>query len=80
MKLRKATNAGMMDCKHALQEAEGDFDKAVDIIRKKGLVVNRSLVSKLAGLLWRTTRQLIKFKNVNFKEDTKCQIQISTNY
>ena len=34
MKLRKATNAGMMDCKHALQEAEGDFDKAVDIIRR----------------------------------------------
>ena len=39
MKLLKATNAGMMDCKHALQEAEGDFDKAVDIIRKKGLVI-----------------------------------------
>ncbi|MCC8174646.1 MAG: translation elongation factor Ts [Odoribacter sp.] len=39
MKLRKATNAGMMDCKQALQEAEGDFDKAVDIIRKKGLVI-----------------------------------------
>ena len=34
MKLRHATNAGMMDCKKALQEAEGDFDKAVDIIRK----------------------------------------------
>ena len=28
MKLRHATNAGMMDCKKALQEAEGDFDKA----------------------------------------------------
>ncbi len=39
MKLRKATNAGMMDCKKALQEAEGDFDKAVDIIRKKGLII-----------------------------------------
>ncbi len=39
MKLRHATNAGMMDCKHALQEAEGDFDKAVDIIRKKGLII-----------------------------------------
>lgn len=39
MKLRHATNAGMMDCKHALQEAEGDFDKAVDIIRKRGLIV-----------------------------------------
>lgn len=39
MKLRHATNAGMMDCKNALQEAEGDFDKAVDIIRKRGLIV-----------------------------------------
>lgn len=39
MKLRHATNAGMMDCKHALQEAEGDFDKAVDVIRKKGLAI-----------------------------------------
>lgn len=39
MKLRKATNAGMMDCKKALQEAEGDFNAAVDIIRKKGLAI-----------------------------------------
>ncbi|MBP3420531.1 MAG: elongation factor Ts [Marinifilaceae bacterium] len=39
MKLRKATNAGMMDCKKALIEAEGDFDAAVDIIRKKGLAI-----------------------------------------
>ena len=39
MKLRKATNAGMMDCKNALAEAEGDFEKAVDIIRKRGLLV-----------------------------------------
>ena len=35
-KLRKQTGAGMMDCKKALTEAEGDFDKAVDILRKKG--------------------------------------------
>ena len=34
--LRKQTGAGMMDCKKALQEAEGDFEKAVDILRKKG--------------------------------------------
>lgn len=34
--LRKATGVGMMDCKHALVEAEGDFDKAIDILRKKG--------------------------------------------
>tara|TARA_Y100000385_G_scaffold281098_1_gene333349 strand:- start:27468 stop:28433 length:966 start_codon:yes stop_codon:yes gene_type:complete len=35
-KLRKATGAGMMDCKKALVEAEGDFDKAIDNLRKKG--------------------------------------------
>lgn len=35
-KLRKQTGAGMMDCKKALQEADGDFEKAVDVLRKKG--------------------------------------------
>jgi len=35
-KLRDATGVGMMDCKKALQEADGDFDKAVEILRKKG--------------------------------------------
>ena len=35
-KLRKATGAGMMDCKKALVEAEGDFDTAIEILRKKG--------------------------------------------
>ena len=38
-KLRKMTGAGMMDCKKALQEADGDFDKATEIIRKKGQAV-----------------------------------------
>lgn len=36
MKLRKATGSGMMDCKKALVEAEGDFDKAIEVLRKKG--------------------------------------------
>lgn len=35
-KLRQMTGAGMMDCKKALQEAEGDYEKAIDILRKKG--------------------------------------------
>ena len=35
-KLRQQTGAGMMDCKNALVEAEGNFDKAIDILRKKG--------------------------------------------
>jgi elongation factor Ts len=40
-KLRKMTGAGIMDCKKALIETDGDFDKAVDIIRKKGQAVAR---------------------------------------
>jgi len=35
-KLRQMTGAGMMDCKKALTEAEGDFEKAIEILRKKG--------------------------------------------
>ncbi len=35
--LRDKTGAGMMDCKKALQEADGDFDKAIEILRKKGI-------------------------------------------
>jgi elongation factor Ts len=39
-KLRSMTGAGMMDCKKALTEADGDFDKAIDILRKKGQKVS----------------------------------------
>ena len=35
-KLREATGAGMMDCKNALVEAEGNFEKAIEVLRKKG--------------------------------------------
>ena len=35
-KLRKSTGAGMMDCKKALEESQGDFDKAIEVLRKKG--------------------------------------------
>ena len=42
VKLRKATGAGMMDCKNALKDAEGDFDRALEIIREKGkLIANK---------------------------------------
>ncbi len=41
-KLRQMTGAGMMDCKKALTESEGDFEKAVDILRKKGQKVSAS--------------------------------------
>ena len=38
-KLRKMSGAGMMDCKNALEEADNDFEKAMEIIRKKGQAV-----------------------------------------
>ena len=38
-KLRKVTGAGMMDCKKALEESDGNFDKAIEIIRKKGQAI-----------------------------------------
>ncbi len=39
-KLRDITGAGMMDCKKALKESEGDFDKAIEFLRKKGQKVS----------------------------------------
>ncbi|WP_103327564.1 translation elongation factor Ts [Bacteroidetes bacterium endosymbiont of Geopemphigus sp.] len=43
-KLRKKTGSGIMDCKKALTEVQGDFDKAIDLLRKKGqkIAMNRS--------------------------------------
>ena len=35
-KLRKSTGSGMMDCKKALEESGGDYEKAIEILRKKG--------------------------------------------
>lgn len=43
--LRSRTGAGMMDCKRALEDADGNVDKAVDVLRKKGL----ALAAKKAG-------------------------------
>jgi elongation factor Ts len=43
--LRQKTGAGMMDCKKALEETSGDLEKAVDVLRKKGL----SAAAKKAG-------------------------------
>ncbi len=47
--LRAATGAGIMDCKNALVEANGDFDKAVEILRKKGLAKAAKRASREAS-------------------------------
>jgi elongation factor Ts len=48
-KLRQLTGAGMMDCKKALTEAEGDFEKAIDILRKKGQKISAARADRNAS-------------------------------
>ncbi len=48
-KLRQQTGAGMMDCKKALVEAEGDFEQAIEILRKKGQKVANSRADREAN-------------------------------
>src|ERR1700761_7823804 len=47
--LREKTNAGMMDCKKALTETNGDFDKAVDWLRAKGLGAAAKKAGRIAA-------------------------------
>ncbi len=47
-KLRKMTGAGMMDCKNALEESKGDFELAVEVIRKRGQLVASKRADRLA--------------------------------
>ena len=48
-KLRKATGAGMMDCKNALVEANGDFEKAIELIRERGKAIANKRADREAG-------------------------------
>ena len=48
-KLRFKTSAGMMECKEALKESGGDIEKAVDILRKKGIAKAAKKASRIAG-------------------------------
>ncbi|MFC1643885.1 translation elongation factor Ts [Candidatus Omnitrophota bacterium] len=48
-KLRFKTSAGMMECKQALKESGGDIEKAVDILRKKGIAKAAKKASRIAG-------------------------------
>ncbi|MEK7680976.1 MAG: translation elongation factor Ts [Patescibacteria group bacterium] len=48
-KLRASTGAGMMDCKKALEEAEGDMEKAGELLRKKGIIKAAKRTDKIAA-------------------------------
>ena len=48
-KLREMTGCGMMDCKKALTEADGDFDKAIELLREKGLAASAKKAGRIAA-------------------------------
>ena len=47
--LREMTGVGMMDCKKALAEADGNMDKAVEILREKGLAASQKKAGRIAA-------------------------------
>lgn len=48
-KLRDLTGAGVMDCKRALEEAKGNFDRAVEIVREKGVIIAEKKSGRKTG-------------------------------
>ncbi len=49
MRLREMTGVGMMDCKKALTDSEGDFDKAIELLREKGLAAAAKKAGRIAA-------------------------------
>ncbi len=47
-KLREMTSAGVMDCKKALEEANGDFDRALELIKERGVIIAEKKASRAA--------------------------------
>src|SRR5690625_6897856 len=75
MKLREATGAGMMDCKKAFAEDDGNFDKAVEILRKKGQQVSEKRANRDAdqGLV------LIKISD-DYKKAAAIELNCGTDF
>ncbi len=93
-KLRKATGAGMMDCKKALQEAGGNFDKAIENLRKKGqkiankradkdategVVLAKTLNNKNAAIMVLNCETDFVAKNEDFVNQTKAILDVALN-
>jgi len=73
--LREKTSAGMMECKHALQEASGDLSKAIDILRKKGV----SLASKRSS---RAAKEglIVSYIHTNNKIGVLLEVNCETDF
>jgi len=73
--LREATGAGMMDCKNALKECEGDFEKAIQLLREKGLGKAAKKADRLAA------EGLVSVKvSDDFKSATVSEINSETDF
>ncbi|MDX1810124.1 MAG: translation elongation factor Ts [Sulfurospirillaceae bacterium] len=73
--LREMTGAGMMDCKKALGETDGDIDKAIDVLREKGLGKAAKKSDRLAS------EGLVSVEvNPNFKEATISEVNSETDF
>jgi elongation factor Ts len=70
-KLRDLTGAGMMDCKRALQETDGDIDKAIELLREKGL----ASAAKRAG---RTANQGLIDSYIHFNNTVGVLVEVNS--
>lgn len=73
-KLRKISGAGMMDCKNALTEANGDIDKAMEIIRKKDrlLLQNVLTVKHLKVVCWQKEVRICCYHRFEMRNRLRC--------
>jgi len=73
--LRKATGAGMLDCKKALEETDGDFEKAVDFLRTKGLAAAAKKAGRAA-----TEGTVAAFVSDDLKSGVLLEINSETDF
>jgi elongation factor Ts len=84
-KLRSVTGAGMMDAKQALAEAQGDIDKAIEILRKRGQKVaakkaDRQAVEGLVGVYLHANGKLAALVEVNCETDFVARTEEFKNF
>jgi len=83
--LREMTGAGMMDCKKALTESDGDYDKAVELLRERGLAIAQKKAGRVAAEGLVTTKiadgdQKAAIVEVNAETDFVAQNEIFQEY
>lgn len=83
--LREKTGVGMMDCKKALTEADGDMDKAIDVLREKGLAASAKKAGRIAaeGIVYAYTdadKKVSVLVEVNSETDFVAKNEKFVNY